>query len=219
MKIWEHKYPQSIWASEIVKLLKSNPDYSLGIIVDAPCGNGIIGNLISKELDNPRILLLDNDTSLSKSPYVINEKMDYRIEDIFEFHIEGDDHTWLLINSLYCLPDSDKLISGAKDKFKYVIAVFPDIKSANYKYFIKKNPNFSNPSAIDIESTINLFKKHGYDLESKSNNTKVAFHKWNGFFDAIKLPFIFKNIIYLTFDNLLFFLSGHYTIIAFKRSE
>ena len=129
--------------------------------------------------------------------------MDYRIEDIFEFHIEGNDHTWLLINSLYCLPDSDKLISGAKDKFKYVIAVFPDVKSANYKYFIKKNPNFSNPSAI----------------ESKSNNTKVAFHKWNGFFDAIKLPFIFKNIIYLTFDNLLFFLSGHYTIIAFKRSE
>ena len=219
MKIWKHKYPQSIWASEIVKLLKSNPDYSFGTIVDAPCGNGIIGNLVSKELDNPRILLLDNDTSLSKSPYVINEKIDYRIEDIFEFQIEGNNNTWLLINSLYCLPDSDKLISGGKDKFKYIIAVFPNIKSSNYKYFIKKNPNFSNPSAIDIASTINLFKKNGYDLKSKSNITKVPFHKWNSFFGAMKLPFIFKNIIYLIFNKLLFFLSGHYTIIAFKRSE
>lgn len=219
MNIWKHKYPQNIWASEIVKILKSNVDYTSGKIVDAPCGNGIIGNLVSKEFDTSKILLLDNDSSLSKSPYVINEKIDYRIEDIFNFKIDGKDNTWLLINSLYCLPNSEVLISGNRDRFKYIIAVFPNIESSNYKYFTKKHPEFSNPSSKDIKSTIELFNQSGYIVVSQKKITKLAFHKWNNVFDRLKFPLIFKNIIYLTFEKILFFISGHYTIIAFKRSE
>lgn len=219
MNIWKHKYPQNIWASEIVKILKSNIEYTSGTIVDAPCGNGIIGNLVSKELDTPKILLLDNDASLSKSPYVINEKIDYRIEDIFDFKIDGKDNTWLLINSLYCLPDSEVLISGKRDKFKYIIAIFPNIESSNYKYFTKKHPEFSNPSSIDINSTIQLFNQSGYIVVSQKKITKLAFHKWNNVFDRLKFPLVLKNIIYLAFEKILFFISGHYTIIAFKRSE
>ncbi len=219
MNIWKHKYPQNIWANEIVKILKSNTEYTHGMIVDAPCGNGIIGNLVSKEFDNLNLLLLDNDTSLLKSPYVLNEGIEYKIEDIFEFDIEGNDNTWLLINSLYCLPDSEVLLSGKRDKFKYIIAVFPIIGSSNYKYFTKKHPEFSNPSSKDIKSTIQLFNQCGYVVASQKNITKLAFHKWNNVFDRLKFPLVLKNIIYLTFEKILFFISGHYTIIAFKRSE
>jgi hypothetical protein len=219
MKIWKHKYPQNTWAKEIVKILRSNPEYLKESIVDAPCGNGIIGHLVFNEFSNSKVVLLDNDKSLLESPYSQNEAIQTRVEDVFDFKINGKDNTWLLINSLFCLPNSSELISRNRDQFKYIIAICPNIGSSNFKYFTKKNPDFSNPSAIDIPSTVKLFQQHGYTLEFQKEITKVPFHKWNVFFDCIKLPFFLKNILFLLFEKILFFLSGQYTIIACKRSE
>ena len=64
----------------------------------------------------------------------------------------------------------------------------------------QKNPNFSNPSAKEIDQTIELFHKHGYIHEFKKDIIKIPFHKWNAFFDAFRLPLLIKNIIFLIFE-------------------
>ena len=134
-----HKYPQNLWVREILNILKSDK-INLSkdsIVFDAPCGNGIIGSLIFKELKKIKIELLDNDSVLIKSVYTEIKDSDFKVlvGDIFEYSPEGRDNIWLLINSLYCLPKSTELITSKKDSMKYIIGVFPDIHSKNFKYF------------------------------------------------------------------------------------
>lgn len=220
MKIWNHKYPQGLWAREVSKILKSNPEMIENKILDAPCGNGIIGHLVQQ--DHPQIpfILLDNDERLLLSPYAVqSNKTEILVDDIFTYQMKGESNTWLLINSLYCLPNSDELINGKKANFKYIVAIFPDINRSNFKSFTRQNPNFSNESILDLPTTLNFFKQHGYEAINQKSITRIPFHKWNLLFDKLRLPFVLKNLVYLLSEKILFFLSGHYTIIVFKRSE
>lgn len=215
-----NKYPQIIWSKEILLFLKKSSDYYKERIVDAPCGNGIIGYVVHKGLPKSNLILLDNDPNLYNSIYAIKgENVEIRVEDIFNLNLNSEHNTWLLINSLYCLPDSNKLISENRKYFEYVVAIFPRIQSRNFKHFSKKNPNFPNPSVKSIQKTIDLFHENSYQILYKKNITRIPFHIWNDFFDRYKLTFFLKNYVYNMLDKILFFLPGHYTIIAFKRSE
>lgn len=216
-----HKYPQNVWVKEILSIVKSNTIKisDNAVFFDAPCGNGIIANLLFKELKNIKIELLDNDPVLIKSNYTeINDaKFKVQVGDIFEYSPSGSDNIWLLINSLYCLPKSVELIAGKKDSMKYIIAVFPDIHSKNFKFFKKKNPDFENPSLLSIDSTIQLFENHNYSLIYKKDIIKIPFHIWNNKLQNLPIPLKIKNLIFSLLDKLLFFLPNQYTIIAFIR--
>lgn len=218
-----HKYPQNVWVNEILSIVKSNtikvPENA--VFFDAPCGNGIIGNLLFKELKNIKMELLDNDPVLIKSIYTeINDaKFKVQVGDIFEYSPAGNDNVWLLINSLYCLPRSVELIKSKKDSMKYIIGVFPDIHSKNFKFFKKKNPNFENPSLLDIDSTIQLFENQNYNFIYRKDIIKIPFHIWNNNLQSLPIPIKIKNLIFSIFDKLFFFLPNHYTIIAFSRNE
>jgi hypothetical protein len=216
-----HKYPQNVWVNQILSIVKSKtiklPDNA--VYFDAPCGNGIIGNLLFKELKNIKIELLDNDPVLIQSNYteIQDPNFKVRVGDIFENSPAGNDNIWLLINSLYCLPKSDELIESKKDSMKYIIGVFPDIDSKNFKFFKKKNPDFENPSLLDLDSTIQLFENHNYNLIYKKDIIKIPFHIWNNKLQNLPIPLKIKNLIFSLFDKVFFFLPNQYTIIAFIR--
>ncbi len=223
MKSFFHKYPQNIWANAIISLFKNGTVKAdpFSCLYDAPCGNGIIGNLVFKGLKNKKMIMLDNDERLLQSPYIQidDPNFKYTVGDIFAYEPEGTDNVWLLINSLYCLPDTEKLLVSKKIFFKFIIGIFPDIESSNFTYFRKKNPEFKNPSLMDKDQTIAFFLKVGYKPVFSKRICKMPFHKWNYWFDKLKIHPLLKNTILTCLDKILFFLPGHYTIIAFIRYE
>ncbi len=223
MAFFSHKYPQNIWAGEIVSIFRKGIiKHDLNSLVcDAPCGNGIIGNLVSRKLSEYKFTLLDNDPGLKNSPYTQNltERISLINGDIFAFQPEGNSNTWLLINSLYCLPDAEQLIAGKKAAYRNIIAVFPDTESSNFRYFKIKNPGFQNPSLMDIKSTKELFHKSGFKMVYEKRVTRLPFHKLNKICETLHVPPVLKNIVFSVLDKIMFFLPGQYTIIAFIRYE
>lgn len=223
MAFLSHKYPQNIWANEIVSVFRKGiiqHDIN-SVICDAPCGNGIIGNLVSRKLSEFKFTLLDNDPRLKSSPYTQNlsDRISVINGDIFDYKPDGNSNTWLLINSLYCLPDAGRLIEGKKSSYRNIIAVFPDISTSNFRYFKINNPDFPNPSLMDLQSTKALFEKSGFKKVYEKSITRLPFHKLNKICENLHIPPVLKNIIFSLLDKILFFLPGQYTIIAFIRYE
>lgn len=223
MKYFKHKYPQNVWANQIAKeiipLLKEVSDNS--VIVDAPCGNGIIASLVNQAVPDRRFLALDINPDLLLSPYAKKEDKspDFKIHDIFSQLADGEDNIWLFINSMYCLSDIERLFDIQKPSFKFIVAVFPDIETDNYKYFLSVNPEFKNPSAMNLENTVNFMQQHGFNVIKRIGNTKIKFHIWNHKFIFKRMPNTLRNILYTCIDKLLFFKSPQYSLMIFKRYE
>lgn len=223
MKYFKHKYPQNIWANQIAKeikpLLKEVSDDSS--IVDAPCGNGIIASLVNRAIQERKFLALDINPDLLLSPYCKKESQtpDFQIHDIYSQLTDGDDNIWLFINSMYCLSDIEKLLSIQKPSFKFIVAVFPDIEADNYKYFLSTNPDFENPSAMNLDNTVKFMQTHGFNLIKRIGNTKIKFHIWNHKFIFKRMPNTLRNILYTCIDKLMFFKQPQYTLMIFKRYE
>ncbi|MBN2487378.1 MAG: methyltransferase [Bacteroidales bacterium] len=172
-------YPQVVWAKEINQilnssLLKNSNNYT---IVDAPCGNGVITYWVKKKQKNRKFLLYDIDERLLD---IVNKNLkgvSWYNADIFKLNLETSENIWLFINSLYCLPEGEKLIETMSKQMKYVIAVFPYIGHPNYKAFLAANPDFKNPSAMTEPETLALFEKYGYKTILKKGCTFISYHK------------------------------------------
>lgn len=218
-----HKYPQNIWAGEIVRLLKSGlvrmDENSL--IADAPAGNGIISYFVGKSVMDRKIIAIDNDSALLNSTYTKSPEVNLTAElgDIFEFKPQGTDNVWLLVNSLYCLPDKERLVSGKRSQFRYIIAVFPDIESSNFKYFSKKHPEFENPNSMSLDKTHAFFEEQGYKLIHAERLTRLSFHSWGELLSRLRFTPKIKNLFLTIMDKLLFFRKGQYELAVFIRNE
>ena len=217
----DSKYPQALWAKEIAGILKQlSADNAETEIWDAPAGNGMVGALVAQRLNYSQLTLLDYNKNILHSPFLNRQERTHCIVgDIFTHAPSGDKHIWLLINSLYCLPDKDRLIEGKRRYFRYIVAVLPDISAANYRYFRKHNPLFENPSSMNLTETENFFIKHGYKPLLKKKVTRIPFHKWNTCLDKLHVYPQIRNKIYAWLDKILFFLPAQYAIIAFERNE
>jgi hypothetical protein len=219
------KYPQNIWANEITLLIKQKKIeyFKDSIFVDSPCGNGIIGNLVFHDCEKLKIQMRISDINpeIMDSPYskVNNSNFTVLVEDIFNQKLEGKNNVWLFINSLYCLPNADSLIAHQRENFKTIIAVFPNINSFNYQYFMSQNKHFNNPTEMSLNETIEFFEKHGYGKIIFKKNTRIPFHFWNNIFNKIRLNLVLRNVLFTIFDKLLFFLPGQYAIIVFSKNE
>ncbi len=223
MQYFKHKYPQNLWAKEINKsleaLLTEVSDASK--IVDAPCGNGIIAYFVKQQFKNRSVLAFDINENIKKSTYLNNISFppEYKVEDIFKNMVEGKDNIWLLINSLYCLPFKEKLLDIHKENYQYIIGVFPDIEADNYKHFVKKNPEFENPSAMNLAETKEFFHKKGYKQIKSLGITNLKFHIWNDKLLFRKLNPGLRNIVYTCLDRIWVFNKKQYAFMIFKRYE
>ena len=216
-QLYKHKYPQNIWAENAVKIIHSLPLSENSLIVDAPCGNGIIAWFVKKAFSSREVWAFDLDEQLLNSPYLRDNGIVSRKSDIFNTEIRGNDNVWLLINSLYCLPEKEKLIDTNRTYYKYIICVIPDIEKSNFKFFTKKNPDFQNPSIMKVNETIELFKSHNYRLLDNKGITRLPFHKLNQWIIFLKLPLNVKNFIFFALERFYFFGVNQYRILTFER--
>jgi hypothetical protein len=223
MKYFKHKYPQNTWANQICTelkiLLKDLPGNAS--IVDAPCGSGIIASIIKQSFPDKQVFAFDLNPELLKSPYRNNQKYnaEFKVHDIFEKMVEGENNIWLFINSMYCLSDNEKLINGQKSSFKYIIAVFPDIEADNYNFFLSQNRDFRNPSAMSLNDTVDFMNDNGYHVIKRIGITKIKFHIWNRKFIFKLMPNSLRNIVFTCLDKLLLNKKPQYSLMIFKRYE
>ena len=132
-------------------------------------------------------------------------------KDILEINCKDrNDDIWLFINSLYCLEDGELVIRQLKNRFKYIIGIFPYINHNNYNAFIEKNPGFKIPLELDKNDTIELFEELGYELLFKKDITHIPFHIYN--YEIIKKSFIIL-------DKYFKRSAGAYWISLFKRNR
>ncbi len=209
--IYHFRYPQFLWSRDIYSILKSIDNLQERTIVDAPCGSGIVTYWLRKKLPDIRFELYDlsKDCIEIARRYIPGVTIEY--EDIFEVDSSGcTGDVWLLINSLYCLPEIDRLVNRHASRMQYIIGIFPDINHRNYRCFFKKNPSFNNYSEMDQAQTVNFFKKHDYDLLYSKSVTHIPYrcYSFTGqsrYFNLLDSFFRKKN-------------SGAYWICLFKRA-
>lgn len=216
-----HKYPQNLWAREIIRRLQKLNVSDDAAFVDAPCGNGIIAYFVKKAFPERKVWAFDLDENLLKSPY-LQEGSLFPISkkaDVFQEKVGGSDNVWLLVNSLYCLPDKERLLELNKSQFRHIICIVPDKDASNFKYFTHRNPEFGNPSLMGINETIEFFKEQDYRLLENKGMTRLPFHKFNAIPFFSRIPINVKNYFFTMLDRLYFFGKNQYSILTFERYE
>ncbi len=204
-----YQYPQYLWANEIYSLIQKYNLLERRTLIDAPCGNGVISYWLHKKFNINRIELIDNSEKDIETAEKYLPFMDISCKNILDLdsNLIKDD-IWLFINSLYCLNDGELIINHLKKRSKYIIGIFPHIDHINYKSFFEKNPNFINPTELNVSDTIRLFNSAGYDLLYKNSITYFPYHKYT---------FSGSRIIFNLFDNFFSARKGAYWISLFKR--
>ena len=124
LRFWRYyRYPAHHWAADISQILTQT---SMGdaAIIDAPCGDGIISYWLIKRGIRHRYELYD----ISERTIGVARRMaDWKKTRQLELHIEpldihqvplghGTEDIWLLINSLYLLPEIDQLLSRMRSR-------------------------------------------------------------------------------------------------------
>ena len=213
----QFKYPQSIWSKQIIAWLKQN-NVPQKTIVDAPCGNGLVGYLMAQNFKDSNVLLLDIQSSLLDSSYVKANNIQAQIADLNTVSIPNSD-VWLMINSLFCLDNATTIIKQHCKSFNTIVFVLPLVERFNYRFFMKTNPGFKNPSVMSHESLKTFMKEQGYIACYTSETTRIPNHYFQRLFETIKLPISFQNKLLYCLDYLMFFLPCQYEIIIFKTNE
>ena len=169
-------YPQYIWAKATNRLLKAGtiPQFRSRSFIDAPCGNGIISFWLKHWNPELRIQLYDIDKNsvAVASRWVAN--CEPRVGNLYELDFASHDYVWLLINSLYCLPEVHLLLARMRKHMGYVVGLFPYVGSKNYEAYMRR-PGANNPCAMDKNQTMDLFASNGYELVSEKDLTHIAF--------------------------------------------
>lgn len=211
-----YKYPQSIWAKRIAKHLKHDLNAN-NSIVDAPAGNGLMGYLISKVFTTSSCTLIDINSDLLQSPYIQGQNIHAKIQDLNETPLPQST-VWLMINSLYCLHHAADIVNNNAKCFKTIVFVLPKTNRINYRYFVKSNPGFSNPSVMSHQSLSALMSENGFKEIVYEGLIKCPNHLFQAVLTFLRLPLAFQNKLYYCLDRLLFFLPNQYELIIFKAN-
>jgi SAM-dependent methyltransferase len=173
-RFWRYyRYPARQWAMSIREILVglATDDVTL---IDAPCGDGVVSYWLIKGGVGRKYELYD----ISARAIPVAQRMHrWRGAQRTELHIEqkhifdipigtATNDIWLLINSLYLLPDIDRLLNQMHDRVRTIIGIFPRINSTNYKCYISQSPA-TNINEMGRAETIEFFARHGYLLDEQ----------------------------------------------------
>jgi len=136
--IWDivfHHYPQYNWAQALTDELKILPIRKEDVFFDAPCGNGVISYWLKKNFPRQKFELNDKSAFFSKIVYLWsakNKNIQFKQNDLYNLpHSRKANDIWLLINSLYLFVNPRALIQNQKNRFKYIIGIFPYLEKQN----------------------------------------------------------------------------------------
>jgi hypothetical protein len=209
-------YPQYRWARTLVRLLPRYLTDREAVVVDAPCGDGVMSHWLLKSgrIANP-FELYDRSPELIEKASLVGGRQAIRVRaaacDIFEIaSAETRNDLWLLINSLYLLPDIHKLVAKMRPRFASIVAVFPYLDRANYRYYLRRADRCDNVSGMSDEETIDFFADHGYRLDHREDVT---------FLSQYRFDFRGARRIFNILDPLFAHVQGNYWIGVFLRQD
>lgn len=176
LRFWRYyRYPSYQWAMAIRQVLS---EFSLdtATLIDAPCGDGVISYWLMRHGLGRRYELYDLSARsvaicrrLPSSHAARNNQLTIQVKDIHDIPVEGAaNDIWLLINSLYLLPDVDRLVAHMRPRVQTVIGVFPNTASANYRRYTARSPA-TNIHEMGREETVSFFARHGYQVGAQQD--------------------------------------------------
>lgn len=206
-------YPHYYWAREIIKVLREHGISDNATIIDAPCGEGIIAYWIAKSFPGNELMLIDRDKEALAAAARLLPSAQIIHGDLFELPVARGDDVWLLINSLYLLPNPAKLVNLMHSQATLIVGIFPYLEHRNYRCFMKNNPDFENPHAMSQRETLNFFERCGYGNLSCTPLTPIPYH-------CMRLPTLngLLRRLFLALDPLLPAQKGAYWLGVFERN-
>ncbi len=177
-------YPQYRWARRLRALLPSYLTDRAAVIVDAPCGDGVISYWLwrSGKIAHSFELYDRSPQQIAKAQRFAGSRSAVRAEARDIFAIESSEHradVWLLVNSLYLLPDIDRLVAKMRLRFRVIIAVFPYLDRANYRYYRQRIGCDENVNGMSDEDTVAFFARHGYRLDHREDAAPLSQHRFS----------------------------------------
>lgn len=214
-----YKYPQYLWCKEIISALeKLNLDANN--FIDAPCGNGIISYWLQKHLDQANFQLMDIDeNSIAEANHLAdgNRQLEVSLGDIYTFSTPYDreETVFLLINSLFLLPETEKLLSIIHKSSAHSVVILPHIEHKNFRTFYKKRPTYPLHYYESMSNVDQLFRDNGFTLLYSKEICNIAHHT------LPKLPIIYSLLLKICnlIEPRLRTKSPAYYLLIYKNDE
>jgi len=178
-------YPQYRWAKRLCALLPPYLAERETQVVDAPCGDGVVSYwlLRSGKFANAFQLFDRSAESIAQVKRFISAHpaATAAAGDIFTIPAaEPRRDVWLLVNSLYLLPEIDRLVARMRPRFRVIIGIFPHLDRPNIRYYIQRTGHDENINKMDVAETVAFFARHGYRLEHREDVGFISQFRWSG---------------------------------------
>lgn len=163
-----YQYPQVIFAREICKALEKQQQ---AVILDCPCGNGEVSYHLSR-LPGAVVKGVDRDEKPVKRATENFSRKNLIFETADIFSILSEDKLYdviCVVNSLFLLPDHDKLFgllyARLRNKSAKLIIITPNPESDNFKNFQGLDPSVNktilNPVQVKTKAEQMCFTMNG----------------------------------------------------------
>jgi trans-aconitate methyltransferase len=173
-----YRHPQYLWTAPLRQILETVLPDSDGTVIDAPCGDGIITYWLSRHSRGASFELYDRSAGSLSHVRRYQPHLSHVVQaDMDDLPTREADSIWLLINSLYLLPDAGRIVERLRPRMKHVLAVFPYTDHANYRAYFRRHPGESNVSAMSRPETLAFMAAHGYEMIEASDATYLPFHR------------------------------------------
>jgi 2-polyprenyl-3-methyl-5-hydroxy-6-metoxy-1,4-benzoquinol methylase len=160
-------YPQNVFAKSILRYISTTDSEKK--LIDAPCGNGETSQHFAKN-KNLSVFGYDlNDKSIANAKKNHTAKnLNFETANIFDVMTR---HTavdyFCIINSLFLLPEPDRLLREAKNTLKKdgrLFVIIPNVEGKNFKWFSQQDKDL-NKLLLNFDEITPYFKR--CDLEVK----------------------------------------------------
>ncbi|MCA9218130.1 MAG: class I SAM-dependent methyltransferase [Planctomycetales bacterium] len=179
-----YRYPYYHWGKAFSSLLSEADVADDATIIDAPCGDGVVTFWLAKNGFRNSFVLCDiaeRDVNRARKlkdwPALRNVEVKVTLADIHDLKVtcERTRDVWFLINSLFLLPEIDRLFEKMRPRVEHVIGLFPDISSRNYRCYKKRHPTM-NANEMDRNEVSAFFNRHGYETKKTLDASFIPHH-------------------------------------------
>ncbi|MDH7463235.1 class I SAM-dependent methyltransferase [Chitinophagaceae bacterium 26-R-25] len=184
-------YPQHQFYKFIINNL---PQKKYASIIDGPCGYGYITSQVAANADVKQAVGVDLGTDqISHAQRVYGKgakgNLDFEKIEIHQFLSTQDSFdAYLLVNSIFLLPEPEKLLKAIHSKLSSegsLFVIIPNVHSKNFNNFQKIDPEL-NKLILTKEQAEKYFLDYGFKTE------KIEPLTFSYFFGNKLLPFTWK---------------------------
>jgi len=179
-----YRYPYCHWGKTFISLLADADVADDANVVDAPCGDGVVTfwlvkNGVQRSFELVDLAERDVNRARRLTAWPAANACDIHVScgDIHELPLPAGRtrDIWFLINSLFLLPNIDRLIERMRPRIEHIIGLFPDVNSRNYRCYKKRNPAM-NANEMNREQIGAFFSRHGYVTKKTLDASFIPHH-------------------------------------------